>query len=106
MIVDSSHIAALYANNKTPGLSSAESPKDVNRDGSPSENGQTTVGPAVVVDLSSAALEASRGISAAGQKADQNPMAHSEKEVNSAMAEQDGKGLPASYQKGQLDLVI
>lgn len=105
MIVDSTHIAALYAKNKTPGLSSAEGSK-YNRETNPSESGQTTVGPAVVADLSSAALETSRGISAAGQTADQNRMAHSDKEVNSAMAEQDGKGLPASYQKGQLDLVI
>ncbi|MEA3546833.1 MAG: hypothetical protein U9R66_04145 [Thermodesulfobacteriota bacterium] len=105
MIVDSTHIAALYAKNRTPGLSSAESPKD-NRESNPSTSGQTTVGPAVVADLSSAGLETSRGISAAGQTADQNPMANFQKEVNSAMAEQGGKGLPASYQKGQLDLVI
>ncbi len=105
MIVDSTHIAALYANNKTPGLSSAEGPKD-NRESNPSESGQTTVGPAVVADLSSVALEVSRGISAAGQIAEQNRMAHSEKEVNPAITDQDGKGLPASYRKGQLDLVI
>jgi len=105
VIVDSAHVTALYANNKTPGLSSAESLKD-NRKSYPSESGQTTVGPAVVADLSSVALETSRGISAAGQTADQNRMAHSEKEVNSTIAEQNGKGLPESYRKGQLDLVI
>ena len=107
MIVDSNHIAALYANNKIQGSFSAESPKDVKQDGSLSANTQTSdVGPAVFADLSSAALETSRGINAVSQPANQNRMADAEKEINPAMAHQDGKGVPESYRKGQLDLVI
>ena len=106
MLFDSTHVTALYANNKIQGLSSGESRKEVSREGSPSDNGQTAVGPAVVADLSSAALETSRGISAAAPTADQNRMANSEKEINPALVDQNEKGLPEAYQAGPLDLII
>ncbi len=74
MVIDPANVASVYAADKTQNLSSVNAGDDQKRDDIPQpENSQTSeVGPAVVTDLSAAALETSRAVTEGNQAADLN----------------------------------
>ena len=74
MVIDPANVASVYAADKTQNLSAVNSNDEQKRDDIPQpENGRTSeIGPAVVTDLSAAALETSRAVAETGQTADQN----------------------------------
>jgi len=104
MVVDPANVASVYATDKTQNISSVNVGDEQKRDDIPQpENGQTSeIGPAVVTDLSAAALETSRAVAEGNQVADQNRTENRDMTAEQAIAAQAGNG----YEKSELDLLV
>lgn len=107
MIVDSTNVAALYANEKTQSVSSSNLTEDRSQSVPRAEQVQTSdSGPAVVSDISSAALETSRAVSENSQTANQNPTADSEQEMTQPIPEQNRQSMGAESRQQSVDMVV
>ncbi len=102
MVVDPANVASLYAPGKTQDISTDNIRSSERRDDVPQpENGRTSeIGPAVVADLSAAALETSRAVAQGSQAADQNRVYNRERAEEQAVFSQAENG------RKELDLMV
>ena len=104
MVVDPANAASIYATDRTQNLSSVNVSDDQKQNDIPQpENGQTSnVGPAVVTDLSAAALETSRAVAEGNQVADQNRSENNDNKKQTITAQ----AVAGGYVKSELDLMV